>query len=99
MFDDAQLFVLRELEQAPRTFEDLCGGLFHRRAIEVALTAFYLVGSITSSPARAEAAHRKAQASVWPLSMSQQPEGPRALPHGRSRDPSERAIARGRAPA
>jgi hypothetical protein len=79
LFDDAHLYVLRELGKAPRTLSQLCApGKFAQPAIVQALTAFYLVGSITSSPKRASESQGQAPASAWPWWMSQQPEAAQA---------------------
>ncbi|MEJ6020936.1 hypothetical protein [Ramlibacter sp. PS4R-6] len=81
LFNDAQLFVLRELAQAPRTLAELCASAtFSAQEIARALAAFYLVGSVTSSSKRADAAHRESAASVWPWWMSQQPESVPGVP-------------------
>jgi hypothetical protein len=75
LFSDAQLYVLRELAQAPRTFADLCAGeKFAAHEIARALTAFYLVGCVTSRAERAEASRHDPHSSVWPWWMSQHPE-------------------------
>lgn len=67
MLSDAQLFVLRELSQAPRTFAQLCASArFPAGEITRALAAMYLVGSVTSTPERAGAPQRDAGASGWP---------------------------------
>jgi hypothetical protein len=80
LFSDAQLFVLRELSQAPRTFADLCASAkFSAEEIARALTAFYLVGSVTSSVPRADGA-RDATASIWPWWMSQHPDSMPSVP-------------------
>lgn len=81
LFGDAQLYVLRELSEAPRTFGQLCdSATFSAQEIARALTAFYLVGSVTSSAQHADAARRAAESSTWPWWMSQHPDSvPAAL--------------------
>ena len=81
LFTDAQLFVLRELADAPRTLAQLCAPeKFPAHEIARALTAFYLVGCVTSRAERAEASRRDPHTSVWPWWMSQHPEGAQAAP-------------------
>lgn len=86
MLTDAQLFVMRELAEAPRTVAQLCkSGKFSAGEIVRALTAFYLVGCVTSSQHRVPmpiAMSRTAESnSSWPAFFfsSQQEERPGRL--------------------
>lgn len=73
LLTDAQLFVLRELKESPRTLRQLCApGRFSASDIARALMALYVVGSVTSAPARAAAPdrYRDEPATDWPWLVS-----------------------------
>jgi hypothetical protein len=77
VFSDSQLLVLRELARQPSTLRALCErAALPPPEIERALTALYLVGSITSNAQRAQPqATATDTASSWPAWLtSQMPE-------------------------
>jgi hypothetical protein len=73
-FSDSQLLVVRELSREPLTLDELCARSTAPQAeIERALTALYLVGSITSSAQRAQPKVAAAEpASSWPSWLTSQ---------------------------